>query len=247
MAALPPPAEVLAFGPHPDDVEMCAGGLLLRMADRGYRCVVVDLTRGERGSRGDARTRERETEAASRLLGLAARENLGLPDGGLEDAAPQVAPLVAAIRRWRPRLVVAPCPVDLHPDHERAAALARRAYYLATIAKVEAEGLPPHRPDAIVHYMGHKEPEPTFVVDVSDVWERRREVVRCYASQLGLDGAKGPVTNLTSPGFERRVETRYAYWGSRIGAEWGEPYLAERLVPLDDPVEAFRKRDAAVR
>jgi bacillithiol biosynthesis deacetylase BshB1 len=247
MAVLPEPADVLAFGPHPDDVEMCAGGLLLRMADLGRRCVIVDLTRGERGSRGDAATRERETEAASRLLGLAARENLGLPDGAVEDGAREATLLVAAIRRWRPRLVVAPCPVDLHPDHERAAALARRAYYLATIAKVEAEGLPPHRPDAIVHYMGHKEPTPSFVVDISDAWARRLAVVRCYASQLGLDRAEGPVTNISSPEFERRVEVRYAYWGSRIGAAYGEPYLVERVLPLDDPVEAFRKRDAAVR
>jgi bacillithiol biosynthesis deacetylase BshB1 len=240
-------ADVLAFGAHPDDVEICAGGLLLRMKDAGYRCVVVDFTRGERASRGDLPTRAKETEAASRLLGLAARENLGLPDGGLEDGATMAVPVIAAIRRHRPRLVVAPALVDLHPDHEAAGALVRRAYYLATIGKVEAEGLAPHRPDAIVHYFGHKEPTPSFVVDVSAVWARKMEVVRCYASQFGLDGKPGPLTNISAKGFDRRLETRFAYWGARIGATYGEPFAVERILAIDDPVEALRKRDEAVR
>jgi bacillithiol biosynthesis deacetylase BshB1 len=209
--------------------------------------VIVDMTRGEKGSRGDARTRAAETEAASRLLGLAARENLGLPDGGLENTAAMAIAVVAALRRWRPRLVVAPCPLDLHPDHEAGAALVRRAYYLSTIGRVETPGLPAHRPDALIHYFGHKEPTPSFVVDVSDVWPKKMEVVRCYASQLGLDGKEGPVTNISAPAFLSHFETRFLYWGARIGAQYGEPFLAERLVPLDDPVEAFRKRDAAVR
>jgi bacillithiol biosynthesis deacetylase BshB1 len=246
-AALPPAVDVLAFGPHPDDVDLCASGLLLKAKASGQRCVVVDLTRGERASRGDLASRQKETDKATALLGLVARENLGLPDCGLESTAALTEPVVAAIRRWRPRLVVGPCPVDLHPDHEAAAAIVRRAYYLSTIAKADGGGLPPHRPDALVHYYGHKEPEPTFVVDVSDVWEARRAVVMCWASQLGTDGAKGPATNLTAPDFLRRYETRFAYWGGRIGAAYGEPYFAERVVPLDDPVLAFRKRDGAVR
>jgi bacillithiol biosynthesis deacetylase BshB1 len=217
------------------------------MADLGRRCVVVDMTHGERGSRGDERTRAREAEQASRLLGLAARENLGLPDGGLEDALPMAVEVVAAIRRWRPRLVVGPCPVDLHPDHVVGAALVRRAYYLATIGRVDAHGLPGHRPHGLVHYFGHREPEPSFVVDVSSVWERKMDVVRCYASQLGLDGKEGPPTNVSAPGFLRRLEVRFAYWGDRIGAAFGEPFLADRVVPLDDPLEAFRRRDEAVR
>lgn len=245
--ALPDPVDVLAFGPHPDDVEMCAGGLLLKMRAAGHRCAIVDLTRGEAGSRGTPASRAKETEAASRLLGLAGRDNLGLPDGGLEVTAAMTEPVVAAIRRWRPRLVVAPCPVDLHPDHEAAAQLVRRAYYLATIAKAAGGGLPAHRPDAIVHYFGHKEPEPTFVVDVSETWEEKLRVVACYASQLGTDGAAGPETNISSPGFLRRYGLRFAYWGARIGAAYAEPFLAERVVPLDDPVTALRKRDGAVR
>jgi bacillithiol biosynthesis deacetylase BshB1 len=246
-AALPEPADVLAFGPHPDDVELCAGGLLLKMRRAGKRCVIVDLTRGESGSRGDVATREKETAEASRLLGLAARENLGLPDGGVEVTPAMTVPVTAAIRRWRPRLVVGPCPFDLHPDHVAAATLVQRAYYLATIGKAEGGGLPSHRPDALVHYFGHKEPPPTFVVDVSEVWEEKMAVVRCHRSQLGLDGSKGPVTNIASPDFLRRYEVRFAYWGSRIGAQHAEPFWADRVVPLDDPLLALRTRDGAVR
>lgn len=246
-SALPEPADVLAFGPHPDDVELCAGGLLLSMRKRGRRCVIVDLTRGESASRGTIETRAKETEAASRLLGLAARENLGLPDGGLEATAAMTAPVTAAIRKWRPRLVVGPCPEDLHPDHVAGAALVQRAYYLATIGNAAGQEFPAHRPHALVHYYGHKEPTPTFVVDVSDVWDEKIAVVRCYASQLGLDGGKGPATNISAPDFLRRYETRFAYWGGRIGARWGEPFKADRVVPLDDPLDAFRMRDGAVR
>ena len=244
---LPDPVDVLAFGPHPDDVEFCAGGLMLKLKKLGYRTAVVDLTHGEAGSRGTPESRAKETEASSRLLGLVARENLGLPDGGLEPTPAMTEPVVAAIRRWRPKLVVAPCPIDLHPDHVAGAELLQRAYYLATIGKASGGGLPMHRPDAMIHYYGHKEPTPTFVVDVSDVWAEKLEVVRCYASQLGLDGVKGPLTNLSAPDFLRRYETRFAYWGSRIGAAFAEPFWADRVVPLDDPLKALRMRDGAVR
>jgi LmbE family N-acetylglucosaminyl deacetylase len=155
-------------------------------------------------------------------------------------------PVTVAIRRWRPRLVLGPCPEDLHPDHVAAAALVRNAYYLATIGKAEGGGLPPHRPDALVHYFGHLEPTPSFVVDVSDVWERKRELIRCFTSQMGLDGAGGQTTNLTSPDFQQRYEARFAYWGARIGSRWGEPFLTHRMIPLDDPVDALRKRGWAV-
>jgi LmbE family N-acetylglucosaminyl deacetylase len=162
-------------------------------------------------------------------------------------ATPEATDLfVAAIRRWRPRLVLSPCREDRHPDHVATAELVRRAYYLATIGKARGGGLPAHRPDALVEYYGHLEPTPSFVVDVSDVWEERWRLACCYASQLGLDGAPGPVTNIAVPEFRRRLEARFAYWGARIGAAYGEPYRVDRVVPLDDPVAAFRKRGEAV-
>jgi len=243
---LPEPVDVLAFGPHPDDVELCAGGLMLKYADAGKRTAIVDFTRGEAGTRGTPELRAAETAAASRLLGLAGRENLGYPDGGLEVRHDTVVPVVEAIRRWRPRIVLSPCREDRHPDHIAAAEIVRRAYYGATIGKMPGAVLPAHRPDALIEYFGHLEPTPSFVVDVSDVWARRMEVAACYASQLGLDGAKGPTTNLASAEFRRRYEMRFGYWGARIGAQYGEPYRVDRVIPLDDPLAAFQKRGEAV-
>jgi len=243
---LPEPVDILAFGPHPDDVELCAGGTLLRAADAGQRCVIVDLTRGEAGTRGSAELRAREAQAASELLGLVARENLGFPDGGVMVEPGLESQVVDAIRRWRPRIVLSPCREDRHPDHTAAAELVRRAYYGATIGKGPRGTLPAHRPDALIEYFGHLEPVPSFVVDVSEVWERRMEVALCYASQFGLDGADGPPTNIASPEFMRRMESRFLYWGTKIGAVYGEPFRVDRLVPVDDLVATFSKRGSAV-
>lgn len=244
--ALPEPADLLAFGPHPDDVEICAGGLLARMAAAGKRCVIVDMTRGEAATRGTPEVRAEEAAAAAACLGLSARENLALPDAGVRVCAEMEEPVVAAIRRWRPRLVLSPCREDRHPDHVATAQLVFRAFYAATIARAPGGGLPPHRPDALVEYFGHLEPAPSFVVDVSDVWEQRMRAVHCYASQFGSADDDAPVTNISSPEFTRRMETRYMYWGSRIGAAYGEPFRVDRMVPLDDPLAAFRKRGAHV-
>jgi LmbE family N-acetylglucosaminyl deacetylase len=177
---------------------------------------------------------------------LVSRENLNLPDSRVAVTPEATELFVTAIRRWRPRLVLSPCRDDRHPDHEATAELVRRAYYLATIGKASGGGLPAHRPDALLEYYGHLEPTPSFVVDVSDVWEERWKLASCYASQLGLDGVPGPVTNIAVPEFRRRFEARFAYWGARIGAAFAEPYRVDRVVTLDDPVSAFRKRGEAV-
>lgn len=241
---LPQAVDLLAFGPHPDDVELCAGGWLVRAAVSGQRCVIVDLTRGEAGTHGTPEQRAQEAAAAAVVLGLVARENLALPDGALTVSEAMEEPIVAAIRRWRPRIVLGPCLEDRHPDHLAAAQLVQRAYYGATIGRRAGGRLPPHRADAWVQYFGHLEPTPSFVVDVSDVWARRMDAVRCYASQLRPAGEAA--TNISSPDFERRMETRFAYWGARIGARYGEPFRMDRCVPLDDPVLALRKRGNAV-
>jgi len=242
---MPSPVDVLAFGPHPDDVELCAGGWMLRLADEGRRTAIVDVTRGEAATRGTPEIRAAEAARAAKLLGIEGRENLGLPDGAVEATPEATRRVVEAIRRWQPRVVLGPSREDLHPDHVATAALLDRAYYLATIAGYDTDGLPPHRPDVLLRYYGHKEPMPSFVVDVSNVWERRGELVRCYASQYEAEDGQPP-TNIASPDFFRRMDARFAYWGSRIGAQYGEPFQADRVIPLDDPTRVFRKRGWAV-
>ena len=246
-AELPDPVDILAFGPHPDDVELCAGGLLLRAAKAGYRCAIVDATRGEAGTRGTPERRADEARAAAKVIGVVAREQLGLPDGRVSISLEHEAPFVEAIRRWRPRIVLGPCTQDRHPDHIAVAELLRRAYYGATIAKRHPGGPPPHRSDALVSYFGHLEPTPSFVVDVSDVWDEKLKAAKCYASQFGNgEDTEGVTTNISAPDFFRRFEARFAYWGTRIGADYGEPFWIDRVVPVDDVVKAFTKRGWAV-
>jgi len=233
--------DILAFGPHPDDVELCAGGYVLKARAQGKSVVVIDMTRGEAGTRGTPETREQESAAASKLMGLHARENLGLPDARVQVDLESLEKVTSAIRRWRPKIVLSPCLQDRHPDHIACAELIRRAYYGATIEKGLGNEHPPHRPDVLIQYFGHLEPTPSFVVDISDFWEARLELAKCYFSQLDVNEDL-PRTNIASPDFMHRVEARYAYWGAKIGAKYGEPFLIDRTIALDDPIDTFRKR-----
>ena len=241
----PDPVDILAFAPHPDDAELCAGGLLLKARNAGQRVVVVDMTQGEAGTRGTPETRAAEAQKASEMLGLVARDNLRLPDARVSETLDAIEAATRAIRTWRPRIVLSPCREDRHPDHIACAEIVRRAYYGATIGKGPGGPHPAHRPDALIQYFGHLEPTPSFVVDISDVWEERLELAACFASQVASESGT-PKTNIGSPDFEHRVWARFAYWGSRIGTKYGEPYLVDRVMPVDDPVAVFRKRGWAV-
>jgi len=164
--------DMLVIAAHPDDAEMAAGGLIAKMVQRGHSVGIVDLTRGEMGTRGTPEERAKESAAADEVLGITVRENLGLPDGGLTDSLEYRRLVVDAIRRHRPALVVAPPLEDLHPDHAAAGRLAAAAHYPTGFTKYET-GSEPHRPDAVIHMMNHFEFMPTFIVDVTDVWETK--------------------------------------------------------------------------
>jgi bacillithiol biosynthesis deacetylase BshB1 len=230
--------DCLAFGPHPDDVELFCGGLLATLAARGYRVGVVDLTRGEKASRGTSETRAAETEAATRALGLAHRENLGLPDTGVHEA--DAAPLVEALRRLRPELVVAPYWHERHPDHEAASALVTRALFLAGLRR-HGDG-EPHAPRRTLYYPMRHLAEPTIVVDVSAAYARKTAAVRCYASQVEAR-PEGPATLVGSPLSLTSLEARDAFYGAQIGVAHGEPYVLREAIGLADPVDHFRRND----
>lgn len=214
--------DLLCLGAHPDDVELSCGGLAARFAAAGRRVVIVDLTRGELGTRNDVTQRAREAEAARVALGAAERVNLGLPDGGLDrhDAAHRRA-VVECLRRFRPALVVAPDRHDAHPDHVEASHLVTAAAYLSGLANLEAGG-ERFRPQRVLYALYRTAVEPHLVVDVGSVWERRMAAVRAHASQL--DPAAGASTYLTAPGFLEAVESRARAWGALIGATHGEAF-----------------------
>jgi len=216
--------DVLAFAPHPDDLELCCGGTLIRLADAGYRIGLVDLTRGDRGTRGTPEIRLAEAEAARVELGAERRVNLGFPDLGVDARnAGQLQAVVETIRRHRPTLVLTCSEHDHHPDHVEASHLVERATYVAGLSGFEAPG-DPFRPTSLLFYMGRVVFEPRLIVDISDAWERRVRAASCFQSQFFREKDDPRVTPISEPGFFDDVAARLRHYGNRIGVTYGEPF-----------------------
>ena len=228
------PIHVLAIAAHRDDIELTCGGTLIKAARQGYRTAIVDLTQGESGTRGSARARAEEASRAADVLGVDARENLGLPDAGITNTPETRAELVRAIRRFAPRVVIAPAQGGRHPDHRVTAELVRDACFLAGLAKLEPESSP-HRPHKILHAMAYREDhvKPTFVVDITDEFEQKLKAVSCYASQF--DGAirAGEVQPNGEPLLDI-VRHQAAHYGSLIRTRYGEPFYTTETMRVDD-------------
>ena len=224
--------DVLALAAHPDDAELCAGGTLCLLARQGYRTGVVDFTRGELSTRGTPEQRRKEAKRAGEIMGLAARENLGIPDGDIRNSKKNQRALIQRIRQCRPHIVLINAPDDRHPDHPNAARLSAEALFFSGLAKIEttdANGAPqkPWRAHHVLHYMQSIEFTPTFVVDVSEVWEQRIQALQAFESQFHNPGYKTeePETFVSNKGFLDWVEARARVYGYRIGADFGEPFL----------------------
>lgn len=226
--------DMLAVAAHRDDVELNCGGTMIKAAEAGYRTAVLDLTKGESGTRGSADLRAAEASRAAEVLGLQARESLGLPDAGIENSIATRELVAVAIRRFKPRVVIAPAPRGRHPDHRVTAELVRDACFVAGLAKIQPT-VPKHRPLKLIHVITHRQDfvKPTFVVDISGQFERKLEAIRCYASQFeGLTQA-GEVYPTGEPLLD--VITHYgAYYGSLIRTRYGEPYWTAETVRVDD-------------
>ncbi len=237
----PSPAEnastvdLLAIVAHRDDAELLCGGTLARTAAQGYRTGILDLTRGERGTAGDADVRGAEAEAAARVLGVVARANAGLPDAGLLNTEDSRRIVVSMIRRFRPRVVILPFPAGRHPDHRIASQLAYDACFLAGLAKYDADG-EPHRPHKLLYSLAYREDavKPTFVVDITDQIETKLAAIRCYGSQFDERTWGGEVF----PGGDRplydQVRMHAARYGSLIRTEYGEPFQTLETMRVDD-------------
>lgn len=226
--------DILAIAAHRDDVELICGGTLLKSARQGHRTAIIDLTAGETGTRGSASLRGEEAAAASEIMGVAVRENLGLPDAGLLNNPETRTILARAIRRLKPTIVIAPALAGRHPDHIVAGQLVRDACFVAGLAKI-APDLAPHRPRKIVHAITFREDyvKPTFVVDISDVFEEKMRAIRCYGSQF--DGAvqAGEVYPTGEPLYEV-IRHQSAHYGSLIRCRFGEPFHTPETMRVDD-------------
>jgi len=233
--------DVLVIAAHPDDAEISVGGTLLRLARAGKRVGIVDLTRGELGTRGSAADRTRETEAANAILGLAVRHNLELPDGRVLPSLEARERLAAIVRDHAPDVLLAHHAEDLHPDHRAAGELARTAWYLSGLARLGAPAStrPARRPSRLYHFMGHVPFEPTFVVDIGPVWEDKVRLVRAYATQLVPASAEDRGQHLLfGADILERMETKARAYGERIGAKFGEPLIHHGPLPCFDPLLA---------
>ena len=235
--------DVLAFGTHPDDLELCCGGTLLLLANRGYRIGAVDLTRGELGTRGSEKIRAQETTAATELLKLCLRENLGIPDGHIEKSQENRLRVIRVLRQYRPRLVLAPYWEERHYDHVHASHLVAEAAFYSGLAKIET-GQESFRPYRVLFYVGRMGFRPSFVVDISETFETKMRAIRSYRSQFhggGDEESGAPQTLISTPLALEVFETVARYYGAMIGARYGEPFWMREALELRDLVEFFRE------
>jgi len=246
--ARPEGIDVLAFGTHPDDLEITCGGTLLVLRKKGWRVGAVDLTRGELGTRGSAETRARETAAANKILKLEFRHNLEIPDGKVELNQANLHKVVREIREHRPWLVLAPYWEERHYDHVHASRLISEAAFYAGLSKLDT-GQAAWRPFRVLYYVGRIEMRPSFIVDISATFADKMRALRCYSTQVHAGPTPGALpkqqqiasTMISTPYAMQVFETITRYYGAMIGAEHGEPFAVREALELSDPVEYFRK------
>lgn len=230
--------DVLAFGAHPDDVELTVGGTVLSLISQGYSVGIVDMTRGEMGTRGTQETRAREATEAARRLGVATRRNLGLPDGRITLDETSREEVIRVLREFRPTLVLSPIESDLHPDHGWTGRIVKEASFLAGLKRWET-GQPPHRPKTVLGYFSHTTVEPNTVVDITPFFQQKKEVCLAYESQFHDPESSEPETYISSAGFWDWWEARARGFGHRIGVTYGEGFVHDGPIPLKDPVKQF--------
>ena len=226
---------MLVVAAHPDDAEISVGGTILLLLAAGAKVGVVDLTHGEMGTRGTGETRSEETAAANQVMGLSARYNLGLPDARVQVNVENREALAAIVRECRPSVMLAHHVDDLHPDHVAAGELARQAWYLAGLKRLAAQGGsdPAHRPPFLFHFLSHIATEPSLVVDVSGVWQKKLETVRCYGSQLKPETESDRGEHfLFGSDIEERMTTKARYFGEKISVSLGEPLVHVGALPI---------------
>jgi bacillithiol biosynthesis deacetylase BshB1 len=223
--------DVLAFGPHPDDLEIGLGGTLAKHAALGHAVGLCDLTRGELASNGTPDQRVKEAEEARRVLGAAWRENLALPDRAIGSSPDHARRVAEMIRRCRPRAIALPYWHDRHPDHLAAATLLRDGVFNAKLRKYQAEG-EPWQPEWMCFYFINDSAPASFVVDVSDYYDVKRRALACYASQF-MRATGTAETRLNSPGFNQLIESRDAQFGALAGVRYAEGIMTTEPVVRD--------------
>lgn len=230
--------DILILAAHPDDAEISSGGTIAKHVSLGFKVGVVDLTRGELGTRGTAAIRDQEAADSSKILGLSIRENLGLRDGFFKNSEEDQLKVVKAIRKYQPEIVLANATHDRHPDHGRASDLVYEACFLSGLTKVETQENGKQqiawRPKSVYYFIQSQYIQPDFVVDVSDFWEKKLESLRAFKSQFYDPQSKEPETFISNPGFMKLIEARGHEMGYAIGVKYGEGYTVRNLIGVNN-------------
>lgn len=233
--------DLLAFGVHPDDVELSCAGVLLNEKKNGKATGIIDLTEGELGTRGTAETRKAEAAAAARILEVDIRANLSMADGFFLNDESHQRKVITTLRTYRPEIVLCNAPADRHPDHGRSAKLVADAAFLSGLKKIEADGLEPWRPKYVFHYIQDRFLQPDFVVDISEVFDQKVEAIKAYQTQFHSgQAADGPQTYISTPEFLDSVIYRHKWFGKMIGVKYAEGFITEKMI-------GFRNFDALIK
>jgi len=228
--------DLLAIAAHPDDVELTCGGTLIKMARRGYKTGILDLTAGEMGSRGTPETRGREAAKAAKLLGVAWRGTLGVPDSDVQPARQHKLKLAGMIRELRPKTVILPYWEARHPDHYHASTLGYEGCFLAGLKQLPLDG-EPYRPFKILYSTSYAAVRPSFVVDITKEFERRRKAILAFGSQFRpAKGAPKSKVYLAIDRLEDEMNQLARHYGQMIGVKYGEPFLTRELMQVEDVV-----------
>ncbi len=233
--------DVLCMMAHRDDAELLCGGTLIKLKDQGYSVGIVDFSQGEMGTRGSPEEREREAACATEIMGVDARINLEFPDAHIENSVENRRRVVKTIREYRPRLIITHDLNNRNPDHTHTSMLVKESSFTSGLEKYDT-GQSPYRQNKIIYTMEYFESEPTIIVDITAQYERKMHAVSCYRSQTYNHEYKGSPTYIASNRFLTELETRFRYYGSKIHSDFGEAFLMDTPVEIDDVVKEIALR-----
>jgi bacillithiol biosynthesis deacetylase BshB1 len=226
--------DILAFGAHPDDVELGAGGTLASHKKIGYSFGIIDLTLGELGTRGTPQIRLKEAAAAAKIMGAKIRENLRFKDGFFKNDADHQLEVIKMIRKYQPDIVICNAPEDRHPDHGRGGDLVEEACFYSGLEKIKTKGLKAWRPKQVFHYIQYRDLKPTILVDISDVMDIKMKAIKAHSSQFYDPKSKESATLISQPEFLENVLARGSYYGQYINAKYAEGFIVKKLIGVNN-------------
>jgi N-acetylglucosamine malate deacetylase 1 len=230
--------DILVIAAHPDDAELACSGTIAAHVALGYKVGILDLTKGEMGTRGTPEIRMEESAEAAKILGLSSRENLGLKDIYFKDDEVHQLEVIKVIRKYRPEIVLANAITDRHPDHGKGSSLASHACFMSGLRRIETEVngeiQEPWRPKFVYHYIQNNYIKPDFVVDITPYWETKIESIKAFKSQFFDPNNKEPESFISSEGFLEFIEARAKELGHSIMVKYGEGFTVERMIGIHD-------------